>query len=317
MVSDPAGNEVHTYRSDPRLLKLPGDAPVTYDESGGFWAMSVHGDTAVVTLRSAAERVTGSPELADLSSYGFAIDKVARGLTSEDEPPAGPGNEESICGGDDKEDAVCYKSDYPAEYAKSRPVARLLIGGTNLCTAWRIGPDNRMITNHHCFSRAYEARRTEVWFNYDCTTCGGNDIGRVSKVVGTDVLATDRGLDYTLFTVSNFDSIKGFGYLELDNRRADRGEEVYIPQHPNGDPKQLAIHSDSDPRGACRIEDPSYPGYFDGSDASYRCDTAPGSSGSPVLSRATDKVIALHHFGGCPNSGVRADLLYREIADQL
>jgi hypothetical protein len=44
-------------------------------------------------------------------------------------------------------------------------------------------------------------------------------------------------------------------------------------------------------------------------DVSYYCDTAGGSSGSPVLSRKTGKVVALHHFGGCPNSGVRADLL--------
>ncbi len=32
-------------------------------------------------------------------------------------------------------------------------------------------------------------------------------------------------------------------------------------------------------------------------------------SGSPVISRATNRVVALHHFGGCPNSGVRGDLL--------
>jgi len=28
-------------------------------------------------------------------------------------------------------------------------------------------------------------------------------------------------------------------------------------------------------------------------------------------------VIALHHFGGCPNSGVRIDLIYRQIAALL
>ena len=50
-------------------------------------------------------------------------------------------------------------------------------------------------------------------------------------------------------------------------------------------------------------------GFIANSDVSYYCDTQGGSSGSPVISRVTNKVIALHHFGGCPNSGVRADLL--------
>jgi hypothetical protein len=38
-----------------------------------------------------------------------------------------------------------------------------------------------------------------------------------------------------------------------------------------------------------------------------------GTSGSPVISRKTNKVVALHHFGGCPNSGVRGDLLYAKL----
>ncbi|MGH3648224.1 MAG: trypsin-like serine peptidase [Micromonosporaceae bacterium] len=321
-VADPSGNEIHSYRADPTRVKLPGDAPITYDEAGGFWAMSVSGDTAVVTLESA-------PEAAGLMTrYGATIDKVARGLTGDeapvavpgrrgDAPPAGPGSEESVCGRDDTEDAVCYKSDYPAEYAHSRPVARLLIDGRSLCTAWRIGPNNRLLTNHHCFRSTGSARNTEVWFNYQCVACGDRRVTTPTKVVGGSVLATERELDYTLFTVSGFDKIRDFGHLTLDSRRADRGEEVYIPQHPGGDPKQISLHSDVDARGACRIDEPVYPGYTEGSDASYYCDTAPGSSGSPVLSRRTHKVVALHHFGGCPNSGVRADLLYRAIGDQL
>jgi hypothetical protein len=32
-----------------------------------------------------------------------------------------------------------------------------------------------------------------------------------------------------------------------------------------------------------------------------------------VLSRVTNRVVALHHFGGCPNSGVRGDLLLNRI----
>jgi len=69
--------------------------------------------------------------------------------------------------------------------------------------------------------------------------------------------------------------------------------------------------------GNCAVDDPTYYGYDEGTDVSYFCDTDGGSSGSPVLSSTTHKVVALHHFGGCPNSGVRIDLINREIGPLL
>jgi V8-like Glu-specific endopeptidase len=65
------------------------------------------------------------------------------------------------------------------------------------------------------------------------------------------------------------------------------------------------------------VSDPSYNGYASNTDVSYYCDTDGGSSGSPVISRRTNEVIALHHFGGCPNSGVRVDLIYRQVQGLL
>ena len=69
--------------------------------------------------------------------------------------------------------------------------------------------------------------------------------------------------------------------------------------------------------GNCTVVDRDYDGYATDSDVSYYCDTQGGSSGSPVLSRATNRVIALHHFGGCPNSGVRADLILARIKNLI
>ena len=48
-----------------------------------------------------------------------------------------------------------------------------------------------------------------------------------------------------------------------------------------------------------------------GTDIGYYCDTEGGNSGSPVLSRETHKVVALHHCANCPNRGVRI----QDIAD--
>jgi hypothetical protein len=36
-----------------------------------------------------------------------------------------------------------------------------------------------------------------------------------------------------------------------------------------------------------------------------------------VLSRDTNKVIGLHHLGGCPNSAVRMDLIDEQVGALL
>src|SRR2546421_3039710 len=97
---------------------------------------------------------------------------------------------ESVCGGDDSADAVCYRSSDPVAYNNSRAVARLLINGDELCSAWRVGPNDRMFTNHHCFTTSDEAQNTEVWFNYECVQCGGEPNQQGTKVWGGPGVAT-------------------------------------------------------------------------------------------------------------------------------
>jgi hypothetical protein len=302
-VADPTGSEIHRY--DARDL-----------ESGGRWAMSITGDTAVVTVDRGVvtvDRVARGYTRSELA----AQERADRERAAEPSRPGVAGREESICGADDKSDAVCYRDTDPVIYRRSKAVARLLINGAELCTGWRLGPNNRMITNHHCFADSRAAYNTEVWFNYQCAACGGFEVFRPTKVWGDRVLTTDRALDLTVFTVENFAEVQRFGFLELASDRPDVGEEVAIPQHPGGDPTRIATRSDEDRSGTCAVDDPAYDGYARDSDVSYYCDTEGGSSGSPVLSRRTGRVIALHHFGGCPNSGVRADLVLRHVADVL
>ncbi|WP_432984515.1 trypsin-like serine peptidase [Dactylosporangium sp. CA-233914] len=306
-VSDASGAEHYEYTSK--------------DLSGSDnWSMSVSGDRAVVRVVKARDDVFGIRSR--LASMGVTVDRVARGQTADERAKADADrkaalaaapHEESICGRNETENAACYKSSDPVAYANSKPVARILINGVELCTAWRVGSQNRMLTNHHCFTTTREARSTEVWFNYECAQCGGGATLRPTKVMGDQVLATDDILDYTLFSVRNFNQIQQFGYLEIDDRAPVRGEELYIPQHPRGAPTVISTEDSTERSGNCAVSDPAYDGYAANTDMSYYCDTDGGSSGSPVISRRTNKVIALHHFGGCPNSGVRID----RIAAQL
>lgn len=288
-VSHPDGSEVYRYTASGGLTATP--------DATGFWAMSITGDTALI-------RVHGRGSA--------AIDMIARGFTAE-EFAARPSTM-SVCGTNDWRDVVCFRSSNPTEYGKTRPVARLLRNGRSLCTGWRVGPNNRMLTNNHCFT---SPSGIEVWFNYDCTTCGGTAASPVTKVLASQVLRTNSALDYTLFTVNNFSAISSFGFVELDTRRPAVGEQMYIVQHPGGQLKKLGLRDSSTSTGNCQVRAVGVNGSSSGADISYMCDTAGGSSGSVVLSRQTHRAIALHHFGGCPNQGVRIELIEPQIRSLL
>jgi lysyl endopeptidase len=299
-VSNPDGTEKYRYDAPGVLSTGPADR----------WAMSITGDTAVLEIHRGTGQVLGPL----LGRLGVGVDRVARGFgrTERRSAPRRTGREESVCGSNTSADAVCYRSADPVAYTKSKAITRLLINGTELCTGWRVGAQNRLLTNNHCFNTSAEAYDTEVWFNYQCAKCGGYDVFRPTKVWGATVLATDQVYDFTLFSVDDFAAVRKFGFLTLDTTRPARNQELYVPQHPAGEPTRIA-GSLGEQAGNCSVINPAYDGYAAKSDVAYYCDTEGGSSGSPVLSRATDKVVALHHFGGCPNSGVRGDLLAAKL----
>ena len=318
-VSDGKGKESYRYDAPPLLGSGTASGAGDVDK----WAMSITGDTAVLEMHRGAADLLGVGSL--LGRMGVQVDQVARGFSKTEQSrvpeeslhaPGRTGREESVCGNDQSTDAVCYRTADPVAYTRSKSIARLLIDGTELCTGWRVGPNNRMLTNNHCFDNSSAAYDTEVWFNYQCAACGGFDVFTPTKVWGDKVVATDKTFDYTLFTVDSFEKVKKFGYLTLDTARPAKGQQLYVPQHPAGEPTRIA-GALGDRAGTCEVGDNAYDGYAQNSDVSYLCDTEGGSSGSPVLSRKTNKVVALHHFGGCPNSGVRGDLLFTRIKSKL
>lgn len=275
----------------------------------GLWAVSVDGDSVSVTITGPDG---GAPDPASTVS----LDKVTRGFSDAELQQRRAERPMSICGGGtDFKDTVCYESEAPDQFANTPAVGRLILSGGGYCTAWRIGAENQVMTNNHCIAGESEIAGAEVQFDYECATCGGDDEGAGTKVAADKFIKTNTGLDATLFSVKDFDSIADFGYLELDNRLPEVGEEMYIIGHPDAMPKQLSLADDTDDNGNCIVNEVKTGGVGEipESDIGYQCDTMGGSSGSPVLSKETNKVIALHHLGGCPNEGARADLIAAEF----
>ncbi|GLZ75335.1 hypothetical protein Afil01_01420 [Actinorhabdospora filicis] len=299
-VSDPAGNEKFVYHGAPgRGYRDAEDSSYTLHGDKGFAAMSVEGDTAVITVHRASEFDVAAPVV--------RVDKYWRGWDAREHAAANIGLN-SVCGADARKDVVCYQTTFPTQYARSNAVARLLIGGTSACTGWRVGDTNRMLTNNHCTSTAAGVQSTESQFNYQCATCGGNNPYTPVKVSGATLVKTSASLDYTLYSVNNFATITSFGTLYIESRQPVLAEKIYIPGHGDATAKRLSIYETTG--GAlCDIDTVN----LDSINTGYLCDTSGGNSGSPVLATSSHKVIALHHLGGCQNAGTRMSKIYPEI----
>ena len=324
-VASPDGRESYRYTrggGEARTMnRKAGD-----DGRSGFSAMSISGDTAIVKVLGKPGQVNSLKNRVHIDYYmsGYPEDRLAAAgdgtaTVNSTLKASGPGvsQTQSICGLDERYPAACWEQSHPEEFDQSWPVARLLINGSKSCTAWRVGPGNVLFTNNHCIATQEALETVEVWFNYQAINCDSNTLEETVKVAADTLFATHQVLDFTLFSVQNFTSIEPFGYLGLDVRDAQLGERIYIPQHGYGSPKQIAIESDMNASGLCEVDDLHVDKYAPDTDIGYFCDSVGGSSGSPVLAGSSGRVIALHHFGGCVNSGVKMSLIWPQVSEHF
>jgi hypothetical protein len=110
--------------------------------------------------------------------------------------------------------------------------------------------------------------------------------------------ATPSTLDFTLCSVQG-DPASTYGWVTPDPNPVTNGEGVYIVQHPDGRPHEITHGAGADV-------------FVSGVNLYYdeTLDTQGGSSGSPVFRESDDKLIGLHHCGGCPNSGMMMSAIY-------
>ena len=181
-----------------------------------------------------------------------------------------------------------------------------------VCTGSLISGENHFLTNEHCINSQAITDTLQVRFNYQYTTCNGSILDSYDTYYGDAFLIANYDYDFSLVTLFG-DPQATHGFLELEPRDMILNETVYIAQHPGGLPKR---YDDG------LVVDPVADGMTADSDFGYQVDTEGGSSGSPVLSMDSHKVVGLHHLGGChtawaQNQGVLMGKIYPIIEPYL
>jgi len=155
-------------------------------------------------------------------------------------------------------------------------------------TGFMVSPQ-LLLTNNHVLPSRQEATYSQVEFNYQIGLDGNLRSSVLFDLDPETLFITDEPLDYSLVAVkpSNQDGsdLSNFGWYRLIEAEGKIiiGESVSIIQHPSGEPKQVALREN-------QLID-VLPDFLH-----YQTDTAPGSSGSPVLNDQWE-VVALHHSG--------------------
>jgi V8-like Glu-specific endopeptidase len=156
-------------------------------------------------------------------------------------------------------------------------------------TAFMIAP-NLLMTNNHMFvgdekrtATAADADST-VTFNYQQDINGKFAETKQYKTEPRTFFAADLTLDYAVVAVEGSPGAE-WGTLALPSADVTVavGDDVFIIQHPNGGPKQIAMAGNE-------------VAYVDDRVIQYTTDTMKGSSGSPVLDWQW-RLVALHHAG--------------------
>ena len=249
-----------------------------------FWTGAIWDDKVVVRLYSKGNSL----------NYGFEIDRVAYGYSEEKIQrlfEQSTGIAKTVCGADDREQIACYQG--TEIYNKSRAVCRIIIGGRYTCTGWLVGSEGHVMTNQHCIENANDAQNTQFIFNFEYQNCNGTSATSQDVVANTSTLVKlSNNLDYSLVKLP-VNPTNTYGYLSMSSQAPSTGDRIYIPQHPGGRRKEIAVFDSQSSGNVAQINN------VGSKRIAYFADTQGGSSGSPVLDYNSNLVVVLHNTGSC------------------
>lgn len=303
-----AGDRLLVIAADGRVVdELEGRGP---GGRGSFWTLSAPGDRVTLELE-VGHRYGGPPFRVD---QGLAGDPAML----DPAPPDGP---RSVCFPADFEDVVCYQGD-AGKWANVLASVGVMTVGSHpdnpspnglWCSGSNVSPRNMLLTNQHCIGTQAQCDDAELVFRYyrtgcndgSATTTGWKSFRCGQLVASSPFVSCDQGLgdlDFSLNTVIG-DPAATFGWVRPDPTPLTDGEALYIVQHPAGRPHEITHGSGSD------VD-------VDGTVLRYygTLDTDGGSSGSPIFREADDRLVGLHHCGGCSSPGIgNRGMLMRDI----
>ena len=292
-------------------------------QGGAFWGLAVPGDTIELELRATRPYVR-SPFRIDRWVVGSS-EALAAGRAVSVEGASTPGGEvsRSLCGPGDFEDAFCYTG-FGTKWGNLRATAGILAVGDDpgddaiFCTGVNISPRNVVLTSTQCVADGAACQNSEFVFGYYRTGCGdGSPVApwqgfRCGETVASSPFGTCEpaadALDVAAHTVLGEPTAE-FGFVRIDTTPLVSGDALYLAQHAGARPLEVTHGSGTD------VE-------IDGLTIRYfgTLDTEVASIGGPIFRESDDRLVGVHHCGGCPdllvgNRGVPMTSIEPLIAD--
>lgn len=303
---------------DELVLRDPSGAVVDSfrrDEMADRWSASAMGSSMTVEIVAAA------------GGAGVAIDRVAWGTVPLEQPPPATAGVTftSICDAlvtervrlGDPVALFTYIDDCPPQSVFQ-------------CTGFLFSPQGHFMTNAHCANSATEAASVEVQFNHQEQRCSLLGRPQPEVFVGSQFYAMGCPLDYSVLVLKprfGLHAADLYGHFQVSGGLPGVGEELWIPQHPNGVLKRISedcsvmatgvpgFNACADPGPPNTCANGGFPVANSG-DIAFDCVIQSGSSGSPVLD-TSNRVIALAHAGSVTqNYGVRMDLILANLPNR-
>ena len=272
-----------------------------------FWSPDVPGNKAKIIVRA-----TNSPPPLSLTVDLYATEQIPIPVKSI----VDPSNSHIL-------DITAVKS-VAKYYSRATGIAKVsAYHGQNRkpCTGFLIR-DNIAITNEHCIPAEIEngnkCPEIHLIFAYE------SDRTDSEVVYCRRLVKKSYPLDYAILELAGMPG-KKHGSLSIEGMLTpQKGEKLFIIQHPGGQYKKIAIQECS--AGIIEVagrslKKGSQSPYKIKQDFEHRCDTEGGSSGAPIFNEA-GSVVGIHHYGfGTSsyrwNQGVLGPLLWDEIATAL